>query len=263
MLVAVDVGNTNMVFGVFKGDTLIGSFRMVTGTHKTADEIGLTISQYFQHFHLVPKDVEDVIIASVVPQIMGNLCRAMVKYFGKQPLIVDQDIFPSIRYDAKERLGADRSVSCEAAMEKYGMPLIVLDFGTATTVDTISHDGYYLGGSILAGLQVMVDALFTKASNLPQVTLSKPSSVLGMDAIGQMQGGSIGGYLGAVEYLIRESKKEMGYGDQVKVVATGGLAGILAESTTMIDIVDEQLILDGLHILYKAYKNNNIKKAES
>lgn len=254
MLLAIDVGNTNMVFGIYRNEKLIGTFRLMTATNRTSDEIGLMVCEYFTRFHLNPDDVEAVIVASVVPQVMHTLTNAMVKYVGKKPIIVDDDISPCIKYEGDERLGADRAVSCDAAMEKYGAPLIVLDFGTATTVDTISEDGNYLGGSILAGMQISTEALFSKAAKLPRIELSMPPTVLGFNTVEQIQAGSVAGYLGAIEFLIRSSKKEMGYGEQVKVVATGGLARMLAQYTDVIDVVDNYLILDGLRILYDKNK---------
>ena len=233
---------------------LIGTFRLMTDANRTSDEIGLTACQYFRRFNIDMESVEDIIIASVVPQVMYTLTNAMFKYFGKKPLIIDDDVFPSIMYEGDERLGADRSVSCDAAIEKYGKPLVVLDFGTATTVDAISDTGWYLGGSILAGLQIATDALFAKAAKLPQIELVKPSTVLGRNTVEQIQAGSVVGYIGTIECLVRETKREMGYGDAVKVVATGGLARLIADNTDIIDIVDGQLILDGLRLIYEKQK---------
>ena len=254
MLMAIDVGNTNMVFGLLEGETLVGSFRLMTDTNRTSDEIGLTVCEYFRRFNWTTDQVCDIIIASVVPQVMYTLTSAIVKYFGKKPIIVDDDVSPGIEYDSESHLGADRSVSCVAAMEKYGKPLVVLDFGTATTVDALSDTGRYLGGCILAGIRVSTDALFQQAAMLPQIELVCPDSVLGLNTIAQIQAGSVMGYIGAMEYLIRQKKREMGYGQDVKVVATGGLARLIADNTDMIDVVDGQLILDGLRIIYERYK---------
>lgn len=256
MLMAIDVGNTNMVFGLLEGKELIGSFRLMTDANRTSDEIGLTVCEYFRRFNLTADQVCDIIIASVVPQVMYTLTSAMVKYFGKKPIIIDDDVTPELEYEGDERLGADRSVSCVAAMEKYGKPLIVLDFGTATTVDAVDHQGRYLGGCILAGLRVSTDALFRQAAMLPRIELICPPSVLGQNTISQIQAGSVMGYIGAIEYLIRQNKKELGYGDGVKVVATGGLARLVADNTDLIDVVDSQLILDGLRIIYEKYKQS-------
>lgn len=257
MLMAIDVGNTNMVFGLLEGDKLIGSFRLMTDANRTSDEIGLTVCQYFRRFDLTTDQVCDIVIASVVPQVMYTLTSAMVKYFGKKPLIIDEDIQPEIYYEGEDHLGADRAVSCVAAMAKYGKPLVVLDFGTATTVDALDSRGTYLGGCILAGIRVSTDALFRQAAMLPRIELVSPPSVLGQNTISQIQAGSVLGYIGAIEYLIRRTKAEMGFGDDVKVVATGGLARLIADNTDLIDVVDSQLIVDGLRILYERYKAKN------
>ena len=261
MLLAIDVGNTNMVFGMFEGETFTGSFRLMTDANRTSDEIGLSAWEYFQRFGLKTEDVENVIIASVVPQVMHTLTNAMVKYFGKTPIIVDEDVDPGLPYGVSgdERLGADRSVACIAALEKYGAPLVVLDFGTATTVDALDEKGIYLGGSILAGVRVSTDALFRQAAMLPRIELIRPASVLGQNTIAQIQAGSVMGYIGAIEYLIRHTKAEMGYGDGVKVVATGGLARLIADNTDLIDVVDSQLIVDGLRIIYERYQKQRGK----
>ena len=254
MLLTIDVGNTNMVFGLFEEEAMLGTFRLMTTGNRTSDEIGLTICEYFRRFNLDLNEVEDIIIASVVPQVMYTLTNAVFKYFGKRPIIVDDDVFPGILYEGDERLGADRAVSCDAAMAKYGMPLIVLDFGTATTVDAIGSDGHYLGGSILAGLQITTEALFSKAAKLPQIELALPKTVLGLSTVTQIQAGSVGGYIGSIEYLIRRTKADMGCGENVKVVATGGLARFIADHTPVIDLVDSQLILDGLRMMYEKHK---------
>ena len=252
MLLAIDVGNTNMVLGVFQGEELLGSLRLKTDANRTSDEIGLLICQYFQRFGLSLEDVRDVVIGSVVPQVMYSLTSAIIKYVGKTPLIIDDDLDPGLPYivDGDERLGPDRAVADIAAIHKYGAPLIVLDFGTATTLDAVSRDGVYLGGCITAGVRVSTEALFQKAALLPRVELVEPPTVLGTTAVGQIQAGAVMGYIGAMEYLIRRAKREMGE-ENIKVVATGGLARMVAENTDLIDVVDPRLVLDGLRIIYQ------------
>lgn len=254
MLLAIDVGNTNMEFGIFQGTELIGSFRLMTDANRTSDEIGLTVCEYFRRFDLQARDIEDVIIASVVPQVMYTLTSAMLKYFDKNPIVIDEDTDPGLEYESDERLGSDRSVACIAAIQKYGTPLIVVDFGTATTIDGIADDGHYVGGCICAGMRISTEALFQKAAMLPRVELMKPACVLGTTTVGQIQAGAVLGYIGSMEYLIQHAKKELGYGEDVRVVATGGLVRMVADNTHMIDVVDSQLILDGLCIIYKRYK---------
>lgn len=258
MILAIDVGNTNMEFGVFEGEKLLGSFRMMTKNKATSDEIGLLVCQYFERFGIDRTRLEAVVVASVVPQIMYTLNAAMVKYLGLKPIVADDDVASGLSYGplvTNERLGADRSVACVAAMKKYGSPLIVLDFGTATTVDAVSRDGVYMGGCISAGLRVTMDALAANAAMLPNVELSKPDKVLNFTAVGHIQAGVVGGYVGAMEYLIRQAKDELGEPD-VKVVATGGLARLIAEHTPLIDVIDGELILDGLRMIYEEYKAN-------
>ena len=256
MLLAIDVGNTNMVFGLFNGDTLTGTFRLMTDTNRTSDEIGLTAYQYFTRFGLKPEDVQDVIIASVVPQVMYSLTSAIIKYFDKTPIVVGDDVDSGLVYGVTgdERLGPDRSVACVAALAKYGAPLVVLDFGTATTVDALDEKGEYKGGCITAGVRISTDALFQKTAMLPKVELVKPDTVLGTTTVGQIQAGAVMGYIGAMEYLIRETKRELGYGDKTRVVATGGLARMVADYSDVIDLVDSGLIMDGLRTIYKRYR---------
>ena len=253
MLLAIDVGNTNMVFGIYEGEELKGSFRLQTDANRTSDEMGLLMCQYFQRFGVSLDQLEDVVIGSVVPQIMHTLSNAVKKYLGKEPLVIDEDLDPRLPYipcDSDERLGPDRAVADIAAMEKYGTPLIVLDFGTATTLDAVSREGVYLGGCITAGVRVSIHGLFQKAALLPRVELVKPDTVLGLTAVGQIQAGAVLGYIGAIEYLIRKAREEMG-DPEVKVVATGGLSRMVAENTDLIDVIDPQLVLDGLRIIYE------------
>ena len=253
MLLAIDVGNTNMVLGIYEGAELKGSFRLMTDANRTSDETGLLICQYFQRFGVALEEVEDVVIGSVVPQVMHTLTNAVKNYLGKVPLVVDEDLDPELPYvesDSDERLGPDRAVADIAAMAKYGAPLIVLDFGTATTLDAVSADGIYLGGCITAGVRVSIDGLFQKTALLPRVELVKPDTVLGLTAVGQIQAGAVLGYIGAIEYLIRKAREEMG-DPEVKVVATGGLSRMVAENTDLIDVIDPQLVLDGLRIIYE------------
>lgn len=255
MLLAIDVGNTNMVFGIFEDDKLVGNFRLMTDANRTSDEIGLSVWNYFQRLGLSTEEVEDVIIASVVPQVMHTLSNAMVNYLKKKPIIIDDDVDAGLPYGVSgdERLGPDRAVACIAAMEKYGTPLIVLDFGTATTLDGVNEKGAYMGGCITAGLRIAADSLFTKTAMLPKVELAKPDRVLGCTAVGQIQSGAVTGYVGAMEYLIRGAKEELAPEEEIPVVATGGLARLIAEHTDLIDYVDSGLILDGLCLIYRRY----------
>ncbi len=252
MLLAIDVGNTNICFGIYDGETLKGTFRLKTDSDRTADEIGLFACEYFRRFDLEPEELKDIIIASVVPQVMYTLNRAMEKYFGKTPMIIDAGVEPGLAMGVPgdERLGPDRSVACVAAIEKYGVPCIVLDFGTATTLDALNEKGEYMGGCIATGLRVSADALTQRASLLPRVELVRPEKVLNTTAVGHIQAGVVLGYIGSMEYLIRLAKEELGAPD-CPVVATGGLASIVAENTSLIQVVDKDLVLDGLRIIYQ------------
>jgi len=258
MLLTIDVGNTNIEFGLYDGDELRGTFRMMTKGNQTSDEIGLTVCTYFDRFGWTPSEVEDVIIASVVPGMMYSLKSAMVKYLGKKPLVVNEDVFPTLGYlgcATTNDHGADRSVACMAAVEKYGAPLLVLDFGTATTVDAVDGKGVYVGGSICPGIRLGMDALAQNAAMLPHVELHLPQNILGYDTISQIQAGVVGGYVGSMEYLIRRTKAEMAEPDgDIKVIATGGLAHLIAGHTNAIDQVDGELILEGLVSIYQKYK---------
>ena len=256
MLLVIDVGNTNMEFGIYRGSELVGSFRLMTDANRTSDEVGLWLCQYFQRFGLELGQVEDVVIGSVAPQVMHTLSRAIRTYVGREPLVVDDGLDPGLPYAAgggDERLGPDRAAADVAAIVKYGAPVIVLDFGTATTLDAVSREGVYLGGCITAGVRVSVEGLFQKTALLPRVELVKPDTVLGLTAVGQIQAGAVLGYIGAIEYLIRQARAEMGE-PEAKVVATGGLSRMVADNTGLIDAVDPQLVLDGLRMIYEREK---------
>lgn len=254
MLMAIDVGNTNIVFGLLEGEKVLGSFRQVTDPERPAAAIGQALRQELQTLGVQPSQVEDAIIASVVPPVMEALMAAVEQTIGKTPLVVDVDMDPGLPYEAEERLGADRAVCCVAAIGKYGKPVIVLDFGTATTVDAVAADGSYLGGCILAGIRTSANALFGNTAMLPQIDLILPSTVLGRDTVTQIQAGSVLGAIGSAEYLIHRTKEEMGCGEKVKVIATGGLGGLVAENSRCIDVVDGDLVLDGLRLIYERYR---------
>ena len=254
MLLTIDVGNTNMVFSVFEGETLRGSFRLTTVAGRTSDELGMDIWNQLSRLGIRPEDLADAIISSVVPPVMAALTDAMVRYLDKTPIVVDVDVDPGLPYGvvSNEHLGADRSVACVAAIHKYGAPLILADMGTATTVDAISREGTYMGGCITAGARISIEALFQKTALLPQVDLALPEKVLSGTAVGQSQAGAVLGYIGAMERLITQAREEIGEPEAI-VVATGGLAPVIAAGTGLIDVVDGQLIPDGLRLLYQKY----------
>lgn len=252
MFMAVDVGNTNTVYGLYRGKELVGSFRLNTDTAVTADEVGLTVWSYFSRFGHKPEEVEGILICSVTPGVMGALTVGLEKYFGRKPLVVDVDVDPGLPYglEGKERLGADRAVACVAAMAKYGAPLVVLDFGTATKVDAVSREGKYMGGCIATGMAVSAQALAQKAALLPDIDLACPEKVLNSTAVGHIQAGVVLGHIGAAEYLVRRAKAELGE-PEAKVIATGGLSGVVAQGMELIDALEPDLILEGLRLLWE------------
>ena len=263
MLLTIDVGNTNTVFGVHTDNEMLGSFRLSTNSTATSDEIGIMAVAYFERFGYRAEDVNACIIGSVVPQVMYSLTSAIIKYFGVAPLVVGVDVDAGLPFDPRcyetGRLGTDRALDCIAAIEKYGPPFLVVDFGTATTIDAVDENGIYLGGTIGPGLQVSLDALVSRTAALPRLELQMPPTVLGRNTVEQIQAGIMGGYVGNMEYLIRQTKAAMGLED-VKVIATGGLSRMIAQQTDQIDIVDTTLTLDGLQMIYD--RNRDAKPVE-
>lgn len=251
MLLVFDVGNTNMVLGVYEGKKLLKDWRISTDKEKTSDEYGVLINNLFQFDELNLKDVKDVIISSVVPNVMHSLENFSIKYCKKQPLIVGPGIKTglNIKYDNPKQVGADRIVNAVAGIEKYGTPLIIIDFGTATTFCAISEKGEYLGGTIAPGIKISSEALFQRASKLPRVELAKPGMAICKNTVSAMQSGIIYGYVGLVDKIIDMMKMELKNKD-VKVIATGGLSSLIASETDRIDFVDKFLTLEGLRMIY-------------
>lgn len=255
MLLVIDVGNTNTVLGVYEGKKLLAIWRMGTDKEKTSDEFGMFFVTLFNHEKLDMEQVEAVIIASVVPPIMYSLEHAIKKYFKLAPLLVGPGIKTgmNIKYENPREVGSDRIVNAVAALELYGGPLIIVDFGTATTFCAISSKGEYLGGVICPGIKISAEALFQRAAKLPRIELSKPEEVIGRNTVNSMQSGIVFGYVGQVDYLVRRIKKEMKE-DNIKVVATGGLARLIASESDTIGEVNGLLTMEGLRILYEKNK---------
>lgn len=251
MLLVFDVGNTNMVLGIYKNKELIKYWRINTDKEKTSDEYGILINNLFQYENIDMKFIDDVIISSVVPNVMHSLENFCIKYCNKQPKVVGPGIKTglNIKYDNPKQVGADRIVNAVAGIEKYGYPLIMVDFGTATTFCAISDKGEYLGGTIAPGIKISSEALFQRASKLPRVELVKPGSTICKSTVSAMQSGIIYGYVGLVDKIIEMMKKELG-NDDIKVIATGGLATLIASETKSIDNVDRFLTLEGLRIIH-------------
>lgn len=250
----MDIGNTNIVIGAYKDEILQGYWRMCTDTSKTCDEYGVLICKMFEISNIHIDDIKGVIISSVVPHIMYTIEHMVKKYFDKKPVIVGPGIKTgiNIKYDNPKEVGADRIVNAVSAYEKYKRPLIVIDFGTATTFCAITKKGDYLGGTICPGIKISTEALIQKAAKLPEVNLIRPKQVICTNTISAMQSGIIFGYVGQVDYIVNKMKKEMmSMGeDEPYVIATGGLSSLIYEDSITIDKIDPFLTLEGLKIIY-------------
>jgi len=256
VLLAFDIGNTNMVVGIYKGRELLTYWRIATDRQKTADEFGMLIQNLFYYHKIETKEVNNIIFSSVVPPIIGALEEVAKKYFNLKPLIVGPGIKTGmpILYENPREVGADRIVNAVAAYDKYGGPLIIVDFGTATTFCCISLKGEYLGGAITPGINIATEALFQKTAKLPKVELVTPKKVIAKNTINAIQSGIIYGYSGLVDGIVKRMKQELGRSD-AKVIATGGIAGLIAKDTETIDVVDKLLTLEGLRIIYERNKS--------
>jgi type III pantothenate kinase len=258
MLLAIDVGNTNIVIGVFRAADweLLHSWRLATLRERTSDELGLLITNLCEHHRIATSDITGIVIASVVPPLTGTMMAMALNYFGGcKPLNVEPAVNGGmpILYDNPQEVGADRVVNGIAAYEEYGRadsrPVIVVDFGTATTFDAISAHGEYLGGVICPGPQISADALFQRAARLPRIDVRKPAHVIGRNTVASMQSGLFWGYVDMVEGLVGRIREELGR--NAIVVATGGLAVLVAPETGVIDHVDSELTLRGLRIVWQ------------
>jgi len=256
MLLAFDVGNTNTVLGAFKDGKLLTNWRIQTDSNKGSDEYGMLLKQLFEYEGFKLKDVENVIISTVVPSILHTLQNVSMKYFHVRPLIVNAGINTglTIKIDNPKQLGADRIVNAVAAYEKFGGPLIIIDFGTATTFDAVSENAEYLGGTIAPGLKVSLDAIVEKTAQLPKVELVPPGHVIGKNTIHSMQSGLVYGHMGIVDYILRKMKTELlavtPSGKPAKIIATGGLATLIEAGIEGVDHVDKLLTLEGLEIIF-------------
>lgn len=258
MILVLDAGNTNIVLGVYENDELIADWRLSTDSKRTADEYGVQVIQLFLQSKIDPSDVEGVIISSVVPNIMYSIEHMIKKYFKIEPLIVGPGIKTgiNIKYDNPKEVGADRIVNAVAAIEEFGKPLIIIDFGTATTFCAVSKNGDYFGGTICPGIKISSDALFEKAAKLPRVELIKPANVICKNTVNSMQSGIVYGYIGQIEYIVKKMKEEMvvmGQFDPL-VIATGGMSKLIGEDSKIIDVIDPYLTLKGLKIVYEKNK---------
>ena len=258
MVLVIDVGNTNIVLGIYDKKKLLMDWRLSTDFKRTADEYGIQVMELFAHSQIDVSNIEGVIISSVVPNIMYSLEHMIRKYFNIEPIVVGPGVKTgvNIRYDNPKEVGADRIVNAVAAFEIYKRALIIIDFGTATTFCALTKNGDYLGGTICPGIKIASEALFERAAKLPRVELVKPGTVLCKNTVSSMQAGIIYGYIGQVNYIVSKMKKEMmALGEEEPmVIATGGLAKLINEESGSIDKIDSYLTLEGLRIIYEKNK---------
>lgn len=250
-LLAIDVGNTTTAIGIFKGKRLVNNWRIATIVQRSADEHYIILENLFRSHKIRKEGIKALVISCVVPSLLSALEELAKNYFRIKPLIVSPGIKTgiSIKYDDPREVGADRIVNAVAAYEKYGGPIIVVDFGTATTFDVISKKGEYLGGVVAPGIQISSDALFEKAARLPRVEIIKPKRVIGKDTVSSIQSGLIYGFVGQVDEIIRRINKELKA--RPRVIATGGLARLIASESKTIAKVDPLLTLEGLRLIYE------------
>ncbi|MEW6334128.1 MAG: type III pantothenate kinase [Thermodesulfobacteriota bacterium] len=252
MLLVIDVGNTNTVLGLYDGDKLIHDWRLRTVSDHTVDEYGMLIVSLLGNCRIGSKTIKDIVISCVVPPMLNILEPLCDKYFGVEPLIVGPGIKTGmpIFYDNPREVGADRIVNAVAAYEKYLRALIIVDFGTATTFDYISPQGEYMGGCIAPGITISSEALFQRAAKLPRVELSTPRTCITKDTVSGMQAGIMFGYAGLVDGIVERMKAETAAVSVPLVVATGGLANVIAREAKQVDVVDDRLTLEGLRIIF-------------
>jgi type III pantothenate kinase len=253
MLMVLDVGNTNTVLGVYRQDELLHCWRLVTVRERTSDEWGILLRTLFSLAEISTSAVSAITISSVVPPAFPALEEMAMHYFGVQPLFIDptMDLGMPVRYHPPEDVGADRIVNGVAAYEIYGGPVIVVDFGTATTFDAISEKGEYLGGVIAPGVGISAEALFLRAARLPRVDIRQPRKVIGDSTVGSIQSGLFWGYVGLVEGILRRMKNEL---EEAHVVSTGGLAEMISPACDLIDSVEKNLTLEGMRLIHQRLK---------
>ena len=257
MLLVVDVGNTHITLGVFDGKDIKATFRATAKQPRTSDEYGIQLCDLLEHRDFDIKDITDVIISSVVPDVMHSLTSAIIKYFHVRPFVPSTlEMGLKINTEHPKEIGPDRIVDAVAAYEKYGGPVIVIDFGTATTYDIVTADGVFEGGVISPGIRTSARALWGGAAMLPEIEIRKPNSIIAKETVSSMQGGLVFGYIGQTEYIVKKMK-ENGYEDAM-VVATGGLGNIIVPETDVIDIYDPLLTLEGLRMIYEKCKKAEI-----
>ena len=252
MILVIDVGNTNITFGVFNKKKLVTTFRMMSNVSRTSDEYGIMITSLLTSNNVATADIDGVIIASVVPNLMHALTGAVSRYLETKPMVVGPGTKTGIKIvtENPREIGADRIVDAVGAFEKYGGPVLVIDFGTATTYDLVTDKGEFAAGITAPGIRISAKALWNDTAKLPEVEIKKPKSILAQETISSMQAGLVYGQIGQTEYIIKCVKEESGF-DELKVVSTGGLGRLISDETDMIDVYDPSLTLEGLRLIYE------------
>ena len=251
MLLTIDIGNTNLTLGLYEGEQLGAHWRLATDNNRMPDEYGLQFLGLLQNAGKMLKDIDGISLASVVPPLTGRVIQACREYLKQEPLVVDTGVKTGIkiRYEDPKTVGADRVCDAVAVMKFYGGPACVVDFGTATTFNAITKDGEYLGGAISAGVNLAAESLFTHAAKLPRIDLQRPPSVIGRNTTHAMQSGLLFGYVSMVEGMVARFRSELG--NEMKIIATGGMAEVIAKETQVVDFIAPWLTLDGLRIIWE------------
>ncbi|MDD6733659.1 MAG: type III pantothenate kinase [Lachnospiraceae bacterium] len=261
MILVVDVGNTNINFGVYDKETPVVRFKVMSKLSRTSDEFGILICDLLKLNNVDRNDITGAIVASVVPNVMHALTNALERYLKTKPLIVGPGVKTGIKIitENPREIGADRIVDAVAAYELYGGPVLVLDFGTATTYDLVTKDGCFAAGITAPGIRISAKALWEDTAKLPEIEIKKPASILAQETVSSMQAGLVYGQIGQAEYIIKKVKEETGYKD-LKVIATGGLGSIVSDETDAIDVYDRNLTMEGLRLIYEKNRNATEKR---
>jgi len=257
MLLAIDIGNTSIKLGIFDEDKLKATWSLATGIHRTSDEYGVVLLNLMERQKFLPSKLTGIALCGVVPPLAPTIVEMCRKHLNIQPLVVEAGVKTGIRIrvDNPREVGSDRVVGAVAAHYLYGKPVIIIDLGTATTFDVVSPDGDYLGGAIAPGIGIAVEALFTRTAMLPRIELICPKQVIGRNTVSAMQSGIIFGYIGLIEGMVQRIEKELG--EKSKVVATGGYAHVVAQEIPIIEIVNPDLVLTGLRLIYEMNREGN------
>jgi type III pantothenate kinase len=250
-LLAIDIGNTNIVLGLYEGEQLATQWRIATDHARMPDEYAVLLQNLFAYGGQDPDSVQGIVVASVVPPLTGTFVEMSERYWGQRPLVVDAGVRTGVRvrYDSPRDVGADRVVNAVATYRLYGGPACVVDFGTATTFDAISAEGDYLGGALAPGIHIAAEALFTHTAKLRRIDIARPPQAIGTNTVHAMQSGLLFGYVGLVEGMVARFREELG--PDMRVIATGGLAYLIAAETDVIELVDRELTLKGLRFIWE------------